>query len=201
MLTSDVRPSLAASDVVVDFSRATATLDLLAACREARKPLLIGTTGLPVEFEREFEAVSRDVPLLVTANVRFGVAVLLDLVSCGARILSRDVDIEVMETHERLMEIAPSDTALALGRPVMGSDQAVQRRVGDIGFAVVRGSNLPDEHTITFTGPDEQIVLTRRTISEEAYFHGAVRAALWLARQPPGRYRMQEVSGYRIPGS
>src|SRR5690348_15185009 len=50
-VSSDLPRALADADVAIDFSQPAATRTNLAACRAARKALLIGTTGLEAGLE------------------------------------------------------------------------------------------------------------------------------------------------------
>lgn len=207
-ITSDLQPALADSDVVVDFSRAAATLGILATCRAARKPLLIATTGLPPEFEREFDSAAREIPLLVAPNTSLGATLLMELVRATASALSRDFDVEIIETHDRQMQVAPSGTSFALGRVVAetrGQDinqvavterRAGRRGEGVIGISVVRAHDIVGDHTVMFAGPGEQIVLTHRATDYAIFPRGTYQAAVWLSSKPAGRYRMRSVVGY-----
>ncbi|HEY6824268.1 MAG TPA: hypothetical protein VI195_07490, partial [Steroidobacteraceae bacterium] len=50
-ITSDLSAALAAADVALDFSHPAATASTLDACRAARKPLLLGTTGFGAQLD------------------------------------------------------------------------------------------------------------------------------------------------------
>jgi 4-hydroxy-tetrahydrodipicolinate reductase len=207
-VSSDLPAALAGADVAIDFSPPYATRANIAACRAARKPLLIGTTGFAGEVtESELDAAARDIPLLIAPNTSLGVALLLDLVRRSARALPADFDIEVIEAHHRMKRDAPSGTALALagaaaeGRGLaaaqaLGSSSAVRagpRREGEIGFAVVRGGDIVGEHTVLFAGTGEELRLSHRASDRTIFARGALRAALWLLRRPPGRYGMRDI--------
>ena len=116
-VTSDLPAALAAADVAIDFSQPHATRANIAACRAARKPLLIGTTGFEGQVTRpELAAAAGEIPLLIAPNTSLGVAVLVELVRRAARALPAEFDIEIIEAHHRTKRDAPSGTALALAR-------------------------------------------------------------------------------------
>jgi 4-hydroxy-tetrahydrodipicolinate reductase len=207
-VTSDLAAALAAADVAIDFSRPHATRANIAACRAARTPLLIGTTGIAAEItEAELDAAAREIPLLIAPNTSLGVALLVELVRQAARALSPDFDIEILEAHHRMKRDAPSGTALALARAAgegrgLASSEALSgaasgrvgpRRPGEIGFAVVRGGDIVGEHTVLFAGPAEELRLSHRAGDRAIFARGALRAALWLLGQPPGRYGMSDI--------
>lgn len=207
-VTSDLPAALGAADVAVDFSQPQATRGNIAACRAARKPLLIGTTGFPAELiEPELDAAASEIPLLVAPNTSLGVALLAELVRRAARALPAEFDIEVIEAHHRLKRDAPSGTALALARaaaegrglapaealPGGSGGRNGPRREGEIGFAVVRGGDIVGEHTVLFAGSGEELRLSHRAGDRAIFARGALRAALWLRGQPPGRYGMSDI--------
>jgi 4-hydroxy-tetrahydrodipicolinate reductase len=205
-VSADLPAALAACDVALDFSHPRATAGNLAACTAAGKPLLIGTTGLGADLQHELERAARHIALLVAPNTSLGITLLVELARQCARALPTHFDAEIIEAHHRHKRDAPSGTALALGHAIAESrgvalDPAVllqragghARREGEIGFAVVRGGDLVGEHTVLFAGPGEQVTLGHRTTDRGVFARGAIDAAVWLARHPPGRYSMRDV--------
>jgi len=212
-VASDLPGSLAQADVALDFSSPRATGENVRACREARKALLVGTTGFGAEVEAVLDAAARDIPLLVAANTSIGVAVLTELVRSAARRLPSSFDIDVLDFHHRLKRDAPSGTALALGaaaaaarassgaaKTAPATDRATSRAgsrpAGQVEFASVRAGDLVGEHTVLFCGTGEQLSLTHRASDRAVFARGALQAALWLESQPPGRYSMSDFLGF-----
>jgi 4-hydroxy-tetrahydrodipicolinate reductase len=77
------------------------------------------------------------------------------------------------------------------------TDRSGERRQGDIGYAVIRGGDIVGDHTVLFAGTGEQITLGHRATDRAIFARGAVRAALWLAAQPAGRYIMRDFLGLK----
>ena len=199
-IISDLARALTEADVAIDFSNAAATRTNLAACRAARKPLLIGTTGFAAELDRALAEAARDIPLLVAANTSLGVTLLLELVRIAARALPPAFDIDIVEMHHRSKQDAPSGTALALGAAAREARQAARdgaHREGDVGFASVRAGDIVGEHTVLFAGPGEALSMTHRATDRGIFARGALAAALWLQSQPPGRYTMRDLLGQK----
>ena len=210
IVTDDLASALAEADVAIDFSQPQATGANLAACRAAGKPLLIGTTGFAAELtEAELEAAAKEIALLVAPNTSLAVTLLAELVRPAARALPPQFDIEIIEAHHRMKRDAPSGTALALGRAAAEGrglplaeaagasvNRAGPRRQGEIGFAVIRGGDIVGEHEVWFAGPGERLTLGHRASDRAIFARGALRAALWLARQPAGRYAMRDILFY-----
>ena len=204
LITSDLPAALTAADVAIDFSNCGATRSTLQACRGARKPLLLGTTGFGAELDAELDATAREVALLVAPNTSLGATVLAELTGEAARALPASFDIDVLELHHRLKQDAPSGTALALARtaaearglpaPASGISAGIGPRPGEgqIGLASLRAGDIVGEHTVLFCGAGEELVLTHRARERSVFARGALSAALWLSSRPPGRYRMRD---------
>jgi 4-hydroxy-tetrahydrodipicolinate reductase len=212
-ISASLPPLLAAADLVIDFSTASAAAAHVAACVAARVPLLLGTSGLPRELEAPLAAAAESIPLLVAPNTSLGVTLLLDLVRQAAQALPASYDIEIIEAHHRHKTDAPSGTALALGeaaaaaRGVKLGDEASYtrhrrsgaRREGQIGFGVLRGGDVVGEHDVWFLGDGERLLLKHSATDRSVFARGALLAGQWLAGRPAGRYAMRDVfiSGYR----
>lgn len=198
-----------ASDVLVDFSAPSALAEHLEAARQAKTPILIGTTGLKDEHLALVEQAAREIAVIQTGNTSLGVTLLAQLVEEAAARLGSDWDIEVVEMHHRHKVDAPSGTALLLGQAAAAGRQMtlgesmVEGRVGltgervegTIGFASLRGGSVAGDHQVIFAGSGERIELGHRAEERGIFARGAIKAALWLAGQPAGRYTMRDVLG------
>ena len=197
------------SDVIVDFSSPAALEATLDACVAARTPIVIGTTGLEERHHYLIDDAAQDIAVLQTGNTSLGVTLLAHLVREAASRLDADWDIEVLEMHHNRKVDAPSGTALLLGQAAAegrGVDLAASsergrdgltgaRGRGHIGFASLRGGTVAGDHDVIFAGSEEMITLSHRAENRMIFARGAVRAALWLIDQKPGRYSMPDVLG------
>lgn len=198
-----------ASDVLVDFSAPSALAANLAAAAAAGTPIVVGTTGLTSAHHAAIDAAAARVAVLQTGNTSLGVTLLARLVAEAAATLGPEWDIEIVEAHHRHKVDAPSGTALLLGEAAargrdapLGELSVVDRAglsgaraEGTIGFAAVRGGSIVGDHQVIFAGPGERVELVHRADNREIFARGAVRAALWLAGRPAGRYGMNAVLG------
>jgi len=203
----DVAALAAQSDVLVDFSAPPALEANLAAAAEAGVAIVVGTTGLSHAHERLIDAAAARIAVLQSANMSLGVNLLAHLVREAASRLGPDWDIEIVEMHHRAKVDSPSGTALLLGQAAADGrgvdlDQvgdrgrdgiAGARTPGHIGFASLRGGSVAGDHQLILAGEGERIELGHRAESRAIFARGAVRAALWLAGKPPGRYSMEDV--------
>lgn len=205
----DPEASTHGSDVLIDFSTPAALSANLEAARAAKIGIVIGTTGLGPEHEAAIADAAEAVPVLQAANMSLGVNLLAHLVREAAAGLGPDWDIEIVETHHRHKVDAPSGTALLLGRAAAtgrgvdleevserGRDGITgPRGEGAIGFASLRGGSVAGDHLVVFASDGERIELGHRAESRAIFAAGAVKAALWLAGKPAGRYTIGDVLG------
>lgn len=206
-LSADLPAALAGADVAIDFSTVAATGAHLRACVAAQRPLVLGTTGLTDALQGELARAAERIPLLVAANTSLGVALLVELVQRAAAALPESFDIEIVEAHHRAKVDAPSGTALQLGaaatrgrgaRPdappvVHGPTAPGPRPPGQLGYASVRGGDVVGEHQVLFLGTGERLSLGHAATDRAVFARGALAAAEWLARRPPGRYQMRDL--------
>ena len=195
----------AACDVLIDFSTPEALGEHLAAARRHSRPMVIGTTGLAAEHHKLIDAAARETAILQAANTSLGVNLLAGLVEQAAARLGPDWDIEIVEMHHRHKVDAPSGTALLLGEAAargrgiaLGTpdlDRNGKREEGAIGFASLRGGSVAGDHRVVLAAEGERIELGHRAESRAIFAHGALKAALWLAGKPAGRYTMADVLG------
>ena len=196
-------------DVMIDFSSPAATAANLAACARAHVAALVGTTGLGADAEAAAQSAAARVPVLIAANTSVGVTLLAELVRAAARALPAEFDIEILDAHHRAKVDAPSGTALALGRAAADGrgidhdaarlpiDRNGPRREGGIGYSVVRAGDIVGEHEVVFAAAGERVVLGHIATDRSLFARGALRAADWLAIQPPGRYSMVDFLGIK----
>jgi 4-hydroxy-tetrahydrodipicolinate reductase len=140
-----------------------------------------------------------------------GVNLLFKVIAEMAKALHEDYDIEVIEAHHRLKKDAPSGTALKLAEVLaksLGKDLAQaavytrkgmvgERKRGEIGIQSVRAGDIVGDHTVIFGGMGERLELTHRAQSRDTFARGALRAARWIVKQPPGLYDMLDVLGLK----
>jgi len=207
----DIRAAVSAADVLIDFTRPEGTLEHLRACVDAKRAIVIGTTGFDSAQLARIREASGEIPIVMAPNMSVGVNVALRLVEVASRSLGPDYDVEVFEIHHKLKVDAPSGTALKLGEVAAAARGAAlerdgvfsrhghtgERPAGAIGFSVARGGDLVGDHTVYFAGVGERIEITHRASSRATYAQGALRAARFLAGKPAGLYDMQDVLGLK----
>ena len=198
-------------DAVIDFSAHAATVKIAQLCAEHQKALVIGTTGHTETDTFEIKQHQKKIPIVWASNFSTGVNTLFWLTRKAAEILGSDFDLEVVEMHHRLKKDAPSGTAKSLAeiladvRKVHLNEAARHGREGivgartqsEIGVHSIRGGDVVGDHTVIFANIGERVELTHKASSRDTFANGALRAALWLVKQKPGLYDMQDVLGLK----
>jgi len=207
----DLAAVIVKCDVVIDFSSHTATPGIAKLCGQHKKALVIGTTGLHDSQTFEVRQTACNIPLVWASNYSTGVNTLFWLTRKAAEILGPDFDLEVVEMHHRLKRDAPSGTAKSLAeilaqvRHLQFTEAARHGRHGivgertasEIGVHSIRGGDVVGDHTVIFATNGERVELTHRASSRDTFANGALRAALWVVKQKPGLYDMQDVLGLK----
>jgi 4-hydroxy-tetrahydrodipicolinate reductase len=206
VIGADARAALAASEVLIDFTRPEGTLVHLALCRDLGVAAVVGTTGFSAAQKAEIERHAAHIAIVMAPNMSVGVNVVLKLLDVAARSLAEGFDVEIVEIHHRMKVDAPSGTALRMGEVVAAAqgkslegsaayDRDGERRPGSIGFASLRGGDIVGDHTVVFAGAGERIEITHRSTSRATYAEGSLRAARFALGKTSGLFGMDEVLG------
>jgi 4-hydroxy-tetrahydrodipicolinate reductase len=197
------------ADVVVDFSVPDAAIAVVAHCVDFKRPVVVATTGLDSDQQAYLRRAAESIPIVWAPNMSTAVNVAMKLTKIAGEALRgipTGVDVEIVETHHRFKEDAPSGTALKFGQiasDAMGITQHTHGRSGrpgarprnEIGYHAVRAGDDPGQHTIIFGMLGESIELRVAATNRDCYAQGALLAAQWLVGKPPGLYAMNDVLG------
>lgn len=210
-VTDDPVELFAQADAVIDFTTPAASRRHAELAAQAEVVYVVGTTGLSDEDQVFIDKAAIQTVVVQAANMSLGVNLLQVVTEQVARALDADYDIEIVEMHHRHKVDAPSGTALMLGeaaakgRGVKLSDVARKSREGqvgarprgEIGFATLRGGDVPGEHSVIFATEGERVVLSHKAGTREIFAKGAVKAAVWGRGKPAGLYSMRDVLGLK----
>jgi 4-hydroxy-tetrahydrodipicolinate reductase len=195
------------SEAIIDFSSPSATESMLkyAFSNKLSIPLVIGTTGLSQIHSDLMTKCSATAPIFYSPNMSFLVAILNTVLHTIAKLLNKEFDAEIFESHHRLKKDAPSGTALMLGKTIAKARNqkfddvanfvrhgTTERKKGEIGFSVQRGGNTIGIHEVSFAGDSENIKIRHEAYSKEIFAKGAVQIAKWIVKQKCGFYTMND---------
>ncbi len=196
------------ADVWIEFAHHTVTKKSVNAALDAEKALLVCTTGLDADTLKALHNAAHDIPVMMAPNTSLGVAALNAALRVALKALGPSYQVEIVEIHHDKKKDAPSGTAARLvdtvrllrktprEKIVTGRNGMVgERRAEEIGVFAVRGGNVIGEHTVFLFGENDRLELTHRAHSRDLFASGALRAAAWLAEQPPGWYTIENCLG------
>lgn len=208
-ILDDLRDAIGNADVIIEFSTPETILKHLEiAASHQNKSFVIGTTGFTKEQEEKIKKHAKQIACLKAPNMSTGMNLLFDVVGKITKVLGEDYDAEIVEIHHKAKVDAPSGTAKRLAEAIAQSYGKSYEKVanfgrklpgprpkGEIGIHAVRAGSIIGEHRVIFAGGGEHIEITHRAESRDAFAHGALKAAQWIAGKKGGLYGMADVLG------
>lgn len=170
-------------DVLIDFTLPAGAVAAARWCERHRVPLVTGTTGLDATQQASLDQAARTIPLLASPNFSPGVNALLALLEQARSLLPDVQHVDLLDVHHVHKKDAPSGTALALAGALAPLKVDIES---------VREGEVVGDHAVTLHLPGETLSLGHHAEDRRIFALGAVKAAAWLLRQPPGRYRAQD---------
>lgn len=210
-ISADLAAKLDSFDVLIDFTAPAATLSHAELCRQAKRRLVIGTTGIDSTGREQLTKIATEIAIVLAPNMSVGVNLCFKLIDVATRVLGTDADVEIFEAHHRHKVDAPSGTALRMGEVVANarghalnqvaiytrSGNTGPRPPGAIGFATIRAGDIAGEHSVWFVTEGERIEITHKANNRITFAQGALRAASWIIGRNNGLYDMQDVLGLK----
>ncbi|MBM4055715.1 MAG: 4-hydroxy-tetrahydrodipicolinate reductase [Planctomycetes bacterium] len=195
------------ADVLIDFSSPESTINIAEWCAKKNVALVIGTTGLTPQQLQKLQEISKKIPCLISPNMSVGVNVMFTVAAQMAKMLGKDFDIEIIETHHRFKKDSPSGTALRLAEKIcdatgLNKEKNViygrqgiigERPSNQIGIHAVRSGDVIGDHTVVFGALGERLEITHKAHTRDTFARGAVHTAKIIAKKQPGMYTMADV--------
>ena len=191
-------------DVIIDFSVPEATMKILEYAKQNKIPIVIATTGFSKDEENIINEASKVIPIFKSANMSFDVMLMKKLVMQIAPLL-KNTDIEITETHHNRKIDSPSGTAQMLADSINKAlrnthyceydrhSKREKRNKNEIGMNSIRGGNIVGEHTVQFFGEFETFEIKHTTYSRNVFAEGALKASIFIVKQQPGLYNMEDM--------
>jgi len=176
------------TDVIIDFSSNDGTLEAIRRARGAKAALLVGTTGLSATTLGALRDASTEIPVLLSPNTSFGVAVMRHLTTEAARLLGGAFTLSIREVHHTRKLDKPSGTALALAdAAARGGHQIDAAKIES-----VREGDVVGDHVLVWEGSAERITLRHEAKDRDLFALGAISMARWICRQKADFYTMDD---------
>jgi len=183
-LVADALPQDA---VVLDFSSREGNEALGAVVERLPHPVsvVIGSTGLSREQFAHWKKLGERHRILYAPNCSVGILYLSRWLRESGGLLQEGFDFHMEEIHHREKKDAPSGTAKYLAAQLPGVDPT--------SIVSVRGGGVYGEHTVSFLGPHERVMLRHEAFSRQGFAQGALRFGVWLSTQEYGFYTLDHV--------
>jgi 4-hydroxy-tetrahydrodipicolinate reductase len=168
--------SLAAIEMVIDFTTPAAVLENIEACIHAGKSIVVGTTGWYGELERIQQTVEKSGSgVLYAANFSIGVNLFFEVARSAAAALQHQYFGQVFERHHAQKKDAPSGTAVTLQRIIRDASGT------ELEITSFREGDVVGMHELVLDSASDTIYVCHDAKSRRGFAEGAVRAAEWLA--------------------
>jgi 4-hydroxy-tetrahydrodipicolinate reductase len=191
-------------DVCIDFSMPEAVLSNIRAAVQAKRDIVVGTTGW-YQHLPELKGIVKDSGLLHSANFSLGMNIFFRIVRHAAELMNRATEYDpfVHEVHHRQKVDSPSGTALRLGQILVDVIDRKKEILGKppdgkispqmLHISATRAGVVAGTHTVGFDSEADLIELTHVAKTRRGFALGALAAARWLHGRK-GIYTMDDVS-------
>jgi len=198
------------TDIIIDFTIPSCTLEILKIAAKLKKKVVIGTTGFTKVEEDKIKKYSKKIAILKAGNMSLGVNLLMYLTEIASKSLNDKYLSKVFEVHHKHKKDFPSGTALMLGKGIaVGKKKDFYKLIGKkflnkksfpygkkINFNSIRKGEIIGEHEVKFSSGKEIITLNHEAFDRALYSDGAMSAAQWLNSKKPGLYSMRDLLSF-----
>ncbi|MBF0409388.1 MAG: 4-hydroxy-tetrahydrodipicolinate reductase [Candidatus Riflebacteria bacterium] len=176
----------AAIDVAIDFTNPQSVTSNVAQCLQAKVPVVVGTSGLPIEDREKISHLSEkmDTPVLIVPNFAIGAILMMEFSKKAAQYFP---NVEIIEMHHPQKLDKPSGTA-NMTRELLG--QALNKTEADEKVPVhsVRLPGLTAHQEVIFGGLGQLLTIRHDSFNRDSFMPG-----LFLALK-----QVFEVKGLKI---
>lgn len=197
---------LKACDVVIEFTAPDAAAGIISHCLDAGIPIVSGTTGWHEYHLESITQMCREKKgkLLYATNFSVGMNITFALNRQLAMIMNKFTQFvpSVKEIHHIHKKDMPSGTAYTLLGDIIDHhrsyqnfnlNQARAQSSDQIEVTAIREGEVKGYHEVTWNSGREKIVVSHEAFDRKIFAEGAVMAASWLVKRPPGIYTMKDI--------
>ena len=195
------------TDVIIDFSRPKASLEVLNYAKKLKKKVVIGTTGFTKQQNNLIKNYSKKIAIFKSGNMSLGINLLEYIVNILSKKIPNDYHVGINDDHHKKKVDYPSGTALMLASAVSkGKNKNLQSMKGKIflnkkgnlqknkiNFFIRRKGDTIGKHSVLFNNKIENIELKHAAFSRELFADGALKAAIWISKKNKGLFNMQDM--------
>jgi len=195
------------TDVIIDFSRPKASLEILNYANKFKKKVVIGTTGFTKQQNDLIKKYSKKIAIFKSGNMSLGINLLEYIVNILSKKIPNNYHVGINDDHHRKKVDFPSGTALMLANAVSkGKNKNLESIKGKIflnkkgnlqknkvNFFIRRKGSTIGKHSVLFNNKIENIELKHTAFSRELFADGALNAAIWISKKNRGLFNMQDM--------
>ena len=199
------------TDVIIDFSKPKASLEILNYAKKFKKRVVIGTTGFNSKQNNLIKNYSKKIAIFKSGNMSLGINLLEYIVSIFSKKIPSNYKIGINDNHHKQKIDYPSGTALMLANAISrGKDKDLKSMKGKmflnrsgnlqknkITFFITRKGNTIGKHSVNFNNNIENIELKHTAFSRDLFADGALNAAVWISKKNKGLFNMQDILGLK----
>jgi 4-hydroxy-tetrahydrodipicolinate reductase len=199
------------TDVIIDFSKPKASLEVLNYAKKFKKKVVIGTTGFTKQENNLIKNYAKKIAIFKSGNMSLGINLLEYIVNILSKKIPKDYHIGINDDHHKKKIDYPSGTALMLANAVSkGRNKNLESIKGKIflnkkgnlqknkvNFFITRKGNTIGKHSVIFNNNIENIELKHTAFSRELFADGALNAAIWISKKNKGLFNMQDMFGLK----
>lgn len=162
-------------DAVIDFTTPQAVIPNIIGVVQAKKPMVVGTTGWYDKLGMVRDLVRESGgSFLYAPNFSIGVNVFFEVARAAAAAVRHGYAAHIVERHHAQKKDSPSGTAARL--------QQIIRETGgkELEITSIREGDVVGTHVMLFDSANDTMMFTHDAKSRRGYAEGAVVAAEWL---------------------
>ncbi len=191
IVISDAEEACKNIDCMIEFTLPEPTLEHVEVCAKGGIPMVIGTTGLNAAGEDRIAEAAKTIPIVFSPNMAIGVNLLFNIAKEAARILGKDFDVKIDETHHVHKKDSPSGTAKMIAKKIKEASGV------EAPIKAFREGEVIGNHGIVFDGKYEQLEIRHAAKSRDVFAAGALEAAKFIVGKKHGLYSMADVLGLK----
>ena len=199
------------TDVIIDFSRPKASIEILEYAKRFKKKIVIGTTGFTKKQNNLIKNYSKKIAIFKSGNMSLGINLLEHIVNIFSKKIPNDYQIGISDNHHKKKVDYPSGTALMLANAISkGKNKNLESIKGKIflnrsgkmqknkvNFFITRKGNTIGKHSVNYNNNIESIELKHIAFSRDLFADGALNAAVWISKKNKGLFNMQDLLGLK----
>ena len=199
------------TDIIIDFSKPKASLEILSYAKKLKKKVVIGTTGFSKKQDSLIKKYSKKIAIFKSGNMSLGINLLEYIISILSKKIPNDYHIGISDDHHKKKIDYPSGTALMLASAVCkGKNKNFDSIKGKIflnkkgnfqknkiNFFITRKGSTIGKHSVLFNNKIENIELKHVAFSRELFADGALKAAIWISKKNKGLFNMKDMFGLK----